>query len=75
MPATQSGLGTQELGMYNLIPSQSQMAIESASGMAESVEALFLGLERRTLTQIIENRFKFTNINRLLASERDQAET
>ena len=41
----------------------------------ESVEALFPGVERSTLTQIIENKFKPTNIYRLLATERDQAES
>jgi len=48
---------------------------ESASGIAESVEVLFPGVERSTLVQIIENRFKPTNIYRLLASEKDRAET
>ena len=50
-------------------------AIESASGTVESVEALFPGVERSTLTQIIENKFKPTNIYRLLANERDRAES
>ena len=35
---------------------------------------LFPGVERCTLVQIIENRFKPTNIYRLLASEKDRAE-
>ena len=74
MPATQSGLGTQELGIYNLIPSQGPVAIESAPGIAESVEGLLPSVERSTLTQIIENRFKPTNIYRLLAIEPDWAE-
>jgi len=43
--------------------------------MAESVESLFPGVERNTLVQIIENGFKPTNIYRLLASEKDRAET
>ena len=41
----------------------------------ESVEALFPGVERSTLTQIIKNKFKPTNIYRLLATERDRAES
>ena len=40
-----------------------------------SVEVLFPGVERSTLVQIIENRFKPTNIYRLLASEKERAET
>jgi len=39
------------------------------------VETLFPGVERTTLVQIIENRFKPTNIYRLLASVKDCAET
>ena len=48
---------------------------ESASGIVESIERLFPGVERTTLQQIIENRFKPTNIYRLLASEKERAET
>ena len=48
---------------------------ESASVAMDSVEAWFPGVERATLTQIIENRFKPTNIHRLLASEKDRAES
>jgi len=48
---------------------------ESASSMVESVETLFQGVERSTLVPIIENRFKPTNIYRLLASEKEDAET
>jgi len=51
------------------------MEQESAHGIAESVEVLFPGVERNTLAQIIENRFKPTNIYRLLASEKERAET
>ena len=43
--------------------------------MAGSVEALFPGVERSTLTQIVENQFKPTNIYRLLASEKERAES
>ena len=63
------------LGMYDpsqpLFPHES----ESASTIAASVEVLFPGVERTTLVQIIENRFEPTNIYRLLASEKEQAET
>ena len=48
---------------------------ESASATMDSVEMLFPGVERATLVQIIENRFKPTNIYRLLASEKDRAES
>jgi len=51
------------------------MGQESAPGIAESVEVLFLGVERNTLAQIMENRFKPTNIYRLVASEKERAET
>ena len=39
------------------------------------MENLFPGVERGTLIQIIENRLKPTNIYRLLASEKKQAES
>jgi len=39
------------------------------------METLFPGVERATLTQIVENRFKPTNIYRLLASEKELAES
>ena len=48
---------------------------ESASEIIDSVETMFPGVERATLLQIIENRFKPTNIYRLLASEKERAET
>ncbi|KAG0643287.1 hypothetical protein HOY80DRAFT_1033758 [Tuber brumale] len=64
-----------ELGMYSPIQTPVAMATESASGIADSVEALFSGVEKSTLSQIIENRFKLTNIYRLLASKRDRAES
>jgi len=47
---------------------------ESVSTIAASVEVLFPGVERSTLLQIIENRFKPTNIYWLLASEKKGAE-
>lgn len=66
--------GARELGMYNINLSHGLMASESACGIPDSVEVHFPGVERDTLTQIIENRFKPTNIYRLLSSERDRAE-
>jgi len=36
---------------------------------------LFPGVERSTLVQIIENRFKPTNIYQLLATEKERAES
>jgi len=62
-------------GMSNPAQYITQDVGESASGIAESVEVLFLGVERSTLVQIIENRLKPANIYRLLASEKDRAET
>lgn len=46
----------------------------SAARVKKSVESLFPGVERGTLTQIVENRFKSTNIYRLLVTEKDKAE-
>jgi len=63
------------LGMYNPTHPPIPQAGESASAMADSVETLFPGVERSTLIQIIENRFKPTNIYRLLASEKERAES
>ena len=62
---------TQRDGTYHFLPTPP----ESASGTIESVELLFPGVDRPTLTQIIENRFKPTNIYRLLASEKDRDES
>ena len=39
------------------------------------MEVLFPGVECSTLVQIIENRFKPTNIYQLLASKKERAET
>jgi len=61
--------------MYPPLPPSIVLGSESASGMAESVEILFPGVERATLIQIIENRVKPTNIYRLLATEIDRAES
>ena len=62
-------------GTYSPTPAQTALADESASAMVDSVETLFPGVERTTLVQIIENRFKPTNIYRVLASEKDRAES
>lgn len=59
--------------MYSPLPIHEHE--ESASAAMDSVEAWFPGVERATLTQIIENRFKPTNIYCLLASEKDRAES
>ena len=61
--------------MYIPIPHQIDIGSESASGVANSVEMLFPGVERSILMQIIENQFKPTNIYRLLATEKDRAES
>ena len=61
-------------GTYNLCPPSITHPSESASGIADSVKVLFPGVERSTLVQIIENRFKSTNIYRLLASKMERAE-
>jgi len=63
--------------MYNPILTQPLHAGESvsASATAVSVETLFPGVKRSTLVQIIENKFKPTNIYRLLATEKDRAES
>ena len=64
-----------EPGTDNPILPLPMVGTESASASVESVEALFPGVERSTLAQIIENRFKPTNIYRLLATEKDRAES
>lgn len=58
-------------------PTQTPIAVEgeSAGGIVDSVETLFPAVERSTLVQIIENRFKPTNIYSVLASEKERAET
>jgi len=61
--------------MYDPIPISTVLGRESASTLVDSVEVLFPRIERSTLVQIIENRFKPTNIYHLLASETDRAES
>ena len=60
---------------YHPTPFSLELGGESVSPLADWVEVLFPGVERSTLVQIIENRFKPTNIYRLLASEKDLAES
>jgi len=61
-----SAIGTQRTRyvLYNPGLTHSAIATEGVSAIAESVEALFPGVERSTLCQIIENCFKPTNIYR-----------
>ena len=63
------------LSMYDptqpLFPHES----ERAATIAASVEVLFQEVEHSTLVHIIENRFKPTNIYRLLTREKGRAET
>ena len=63
------------LGMFAPAQPPTLQERESAPAIVESVEVLFPGVERSTLLQIIENRFKPTNIYRLLASEKERAES
>ena len=70
----QGGLLPRDSGSYDPIIPQSAEAQDSASGPVESVEIFFPVVERSTLVQIIENRFKPTNIYRLLATEKDWAD-
>ena len=60
--------------MKSIAPLRIQLP-EHVSMLQESVELLFPGVERSTLVQIIENRFKPTNIYRLLATEKERAES
>lgn len=53
------------LGTYDPCLPPIQDPNESALGITDSVEALFPGIERSTLAQIIENWFKPTNIYQL----------
>jgi len=63
------------LGTFNPIQSMIPLTDESASRVLDSVEIMFPAVERATLVQIIENKFKPTNIHRLLGSEKDRVET
>lgn len=63
------------LNTYNRTCDIVGITSEGASGVVKFVEILFLGVERATLVQIIENCFKPTNIYRLLATEKECAES
>lgn len=63
------------LGTFDSTQSLMPSIGKSASGILDLVETMFPGVERTTLVQIIENKFKPTNIYRLLASEKAWAET
>ena len=63
------------LCMYNATRDIAVTISKSGSGMVEVVETLFPGVERGTLVRKIENRFKPTNIHRLLATEKKRAES
>ena len=63
------------LGMLNSTLISIRDQCESASEIIDSVETMFSGVERATVLQFMENQFKPTNIYRLLASEKDRAET
>lgn len=61
--------------MLNPAPPLMPNISETASGIMDSVETMFPGVERGTLIQISKNRFKPTNMYRLRASEKERAET
>ena len=76
LPQHQSSeIGDGAAEMHSMHSSHPAHHDESASAVMDLVEILFPGVERGTLTQIIVNRFKPTNIYRLLASEKDRAES
>lgn len=56
-PRIVHGHAALEPGTYNPTQTPPARVIESASGIAESVESMFAGVERNTLTRMIENRF------------------
>lgn len=61
-PRARAAKGSGECAVYSSIPLLAVIAMESTSGTAESGEALFPNIKRSTLTQIIENKVKPTNI-------------
>jgi len=63
------------LGMYHPIHPFAAEVRKNTFSIIESVESLFPGVEQSTLTQIIENRFKPTNIYDLLAAEEERVES
>jgi len=54
-----------QFGMLNPTHTHIAHTGESASGVMDLVETMFPGVERATLQQIIDNRFKPTNIYHL----------
>ena len=73
--AETTGKEPRALGTYNPTYSFSRDVRENASGIPELVDLPLPGVERSTLVQIIENRFKPTNIYWLLATEKEPAES
>jgi len=76
--ASQRDLSLTELRAAGMLHATSPPIIgecPSAGGIVDSVQNIFPRVERSTLVQIIKNRFKPTNIYRLLASEKQRAET
>jgi len=73
--AETTGEEPRALGTYNPSYSFSRDMRENGSGIPESLKLLFPGVECSTLVQIIENRFKPTNIYWLLATEKERAES
>jgi len=63
-----------EPGTYDPTMPLATIVPESTSSTVESVEILFPGVERSILAQIIENRFKPTNIYSQLATVKEGAE-
>ena len=63
------------LGTYFRAEFPIRLTGESAFSSVNSIEIIFLGVECSTLSQIVENRFKPTNIYRLLASEKERHES
>ena len=64
-----------KLTTYNPLHLTFQGTGESASSITESVEILFPRDEHSTLVQITGNGFKLTNSYRLLAMEKERAES
>jgi len=60
-----------------LYPTQTPILDEggSTSGIVDSVETRFPGVQRSTLVHIMENDFKPTNIDPLFGTQKERAET
>lgn len=63
------------IGTFDPIHSILPPTDKSASGVLDLVETMFPGVERTTLVQIVENKFKLTKIDRLIASKKDGTKT